>query len=143
MGGIGSRDDLYGVDWDFLALDRDGQIALISSTGYGQIPPRVLDQAALVEDAVERSSALPVIGEPINRVPDRTGDYSSWFERSVRGFYTYDWSVYHGPYRALSAPTVALEVSAADPMIAQAASLLELQFSFATTAQFWLDGTDR
>ncbi|MGW2094273.1 hypothetical protein [Promicromonospora sukumoe] len=37
-----NRDALYGTEWDFLALDQGGHVALLSSGGFGPIPESVL-----------------------------------------------------------------------------------------------------
>ncbi|MBE1878055.1 hypothetical protein [Myceligenerans pegani] len=135
------RDNVGGREWDFLALDRAGAIALISSAGYGLIPKLVLNHGRSVETAVAALQVLPVIGESLDRRGgDRSGDYSDWFEASRRGLYTYDWQLLHGPYERVSVPSVMLRASEVDPEIAQAAGLLRLPVRFAETAPFTLDG---
>jgi hypothetical protein len=34
------------------------------------------------------------------------GDFSSWLTTAQRGFFTYDWTVWHGPYKRLAIPSV-------------------------------------
>lgn len=81
------RDDLCWLEWDFLALDRDGSVALISSGGYGPIPEPVLNHGMSVEAVVAGlPTLLLVIGESLDRRGrHRSGDYSDWFEASRRG----------------------------------------------------------
>jgi hypothetical protein len=85
------RNDVAEREWDFLAIDRDGFVALISSAGYGSIPEAVLSLGVPVEAAVAGLWAqLPVIGESLDRSgQDRSGDYSDWFKASKPGLYIY------------------------------------------------------
>ncbi|MBL0886361.1 hypothetical protein [Myceligenerans indicum] len=134
------RDDLYGFECDFLALDQTGSIALISSAGYGPIPWLVLNDGLSVEAAVAGIQALPVIGTPLDlRGEDRSDDYSDSFEMSRRGFYAYDWHDSRGPYMQVSAPSIALREDGVAPEIARAAGLLRLPIQFAETVQLSLD----
>lgn len=135
------RDDVAGREWDFLALDREGSVALITSAGYGPIPEAVLSHRMSVEAVVAGMRAqLPVIGESLDRrEQDRSGDYSDWFEASRRGLYTYDWHVHDGPYEQVSAPSVVLRAGSLTPEIGYVAGLLRLPVLFADTAQLSLD----
>jgi hypothetical protein len=135
------RDDVAGREWDFLATDRDGSVALITSAGYGPIPQAVLSHGVSVEAAVAGlQTQLPVISESLGRrEQDLSGDYSDWFEASKRGLYTYDWHVHGGPYEQVSAPSVRLRAEDLTPEIGYAAGLLRLPVLFAETAQLSLD----
>ncbi|MFI6427884.1 hypothetical protein [Promicromonospora sp. NPDC050880] len=135
------RDDVAGREWDFLAIDRDGSVALISSAGYGPIPDAVLSQGVSVETVVAGlRTELPVIGESLDRrEQDRLGDYSDWFEASKRGLYTYDWHVHGGPYEQVSAPSAVLRAEGLTPEVSHVAALLRLPVLFAETAQLSLD----
>jgi len=140
MGGAADRDDLYGYEWDFLARDHHGFMAVLSSAGYGPIPQAVLDNVTAVESAVETLVGLCVLGESIDlRPPGSTGDHSEWFALSRRGVYTYDWNSTHGSYERVSAPTVALNIMDAEPSIQRAAALLTLPFRFAEVTRIRLD----
>lgn len=46
------RSPLWGWEWDFLAVDEVGSVALLWSAGYGPIPRDVLDNRPVVESAV-------------------------------------------------------------------------------------------
>ena len=135
------RDDVMGREWDFLAIDRDGSVALITSAGYGPIPGAVLSHGKSVEAVVAGlRTQLPVIGESLDRrEQDPSGDYSDWFEASKRGLYTYDWHVHGGPYEQVSVPSVKLRADDLTPEIGYAAGLLRLPVLFAETAQLSLD----
>ena len=135
------RDELFGSEWDFLALDRDGCIAFLSSGGFGPIPQVVLNDGMSVEEVVaELRTLLPVIGESLDRRGQNcSGDWSDWFEMSRRGLYAYDSDGHGGPYKQVSAPSVVLRADDLAPEIARAAGLLQLPVLFAEAARLWLD----
>lgn len=141
MTGTDERGPLWGIEWDFLAVDATGSVALLSSAGYGPIPARVLAQRSLVERAVSELDAHPVVGAAEDRrdPSNRSGDYSDWFTMSERGLFAYDWRVHHGPYGLVSAPTVALEVSALGRTIREAANLVALPLRFAAASELRLE----
>lgn len=126
------REPLWGVEWDFLAVDAAGAVALLSSAGYGPIPARVLEHRALVERAVSEIADLPMVGAALDRrdSDDRSGDYSDWFRMSERGLFGFDWRVHHGPYRLVSQPTEVVEFSKLSPTIREAAALLTFPTRF-------------
>lgn len=134
------RDDVAGREWDFLAIDRGGSVALISSAGYGPIPAEVLSHGVSVEAVVASlPTQLSVIGESLDRRErDPSGDYSDWFDASRRGLYTYDWHVHGGPYEQVSAPSVALRADTLTPKFGNVAGLLRLPVLFSETAQLSL-----
>lgn len=134
-----TREELSGTEWDFLAVDQDGSLAILSTAGYGPIPSVVLNAASVVNAATGMLPELRMIGQSIDSRVDRAGDYSDWYELSRRGLYAYDWRVHRGPYERVSTPTVALSLNGTPPGIAQAAELLRLPFRFADTASFGLD----
>lgn len=134
------RDDIYGTEWDFLALDQGGSVALLSSGGFGPIPESVLRSGRSVEAVIwELEAALPVLGGSSDRRQVRPGDYSDWFEMSRRGLYTYDCHGHSNLYEQVSAPSVALRVDDLAPDIAAAAGLLRLPVLFSETTRLSFD----
>lgn len=145
MSDISSREDLYGIEWDFLAHDRDGLIAMFTTSGAGAIPPAVFGERAAVEQGVDALRCMHPRGESVDlRSQDRlSGNYSDWFECSRRGLFTYDWHLHHGPYVRVSAPTVPLGITDADRVIAAAATLQRVPFSFADVVEIRIDEPGR
>lgn len=143
---FGEREDLHGFEWDFLALDRHGSIAVLTTAGEGAIPPAVVRERALVELAVGALGKLAARGESIDlRTQDRlSGNYSDWFELSRRGLFTYDWNLLHdGPYERVSAPTMPMRVGEVDPAIAKAAALHRVLSSFSEAGQIQISEPGR
>lgn len=139
------RDDLYGFEWDFLVRDRDGLIAVFTTSGAGTIPPAVFGGRALVEHVVDALGGMPSRGESIDlRSQDRlSGNYSHWFELSRRGLFAYDWHLHHGPYERVSAPTAPLSIDDVDPALARVAALHCVPVSFSEAAQIEIDEPGR
>ncbi|WP_425309970.1 hypothetical protein AADG42_14785 [Ammonicoccus fulvus] len=125
------RSPVWGIEWDFLAVDADGRVACLSSAGFGPIPDRVLAHQLLVERAMAEVEDLPVLGPAEDRrdTDDRAGNYADWFRMSECGLFAYDW--HNGAYRLVSAPTKGVEPSALSSTIRQAANLLALPLRFA------------
>lgn len=80
-----SRSDLWGREWDFLAVDELGQLAVLSTAGYGPIPAAVLADRESVERAIDEVARLPVTTTAVPADPNRTGNYSDWYDLSSRG----------------------------------------------------------
>ena len=99
----------FGTEFDWLAVDPENHIALLSSAGYGPVPKAVLDHAEEVDKAVETIREWPVLGEPV-REAEGEGDYTDWFEVAARGVYAYDFQVWRGPYRRLACPKHPLSI---------------------------------
>ncbi|MEV4261705.1 hypothetical protein [Kribbella sp. NPDC049584] len=77
-----NRSELWGWEWDFLAVDKTGQVAVLSSAGYGPIPPAVLAGRASVERAMDELARLPATTNAVPANPDRDGNYSDWYDIS-------------------------------------------------------------
>lgn len=59
-------------------------------------------------------------------------DYTDWYSLSAKGFYAYDWDVWHGPYRRICSPTVPVTIDALPSVIRSAAHLAVFRLDFAT-----------
>jgi hypothetical protein len=105
-----TRDSLYGLEFDWLAFDADGHLALCSSAGYGEIPAVVLENTS-EDDAWNAAESLlltlPVIGEATaeGRGP---GSCAEWPALASRGVFIFDWNHWRGPYERIVVPSVAV-----------------------------------
>jgi hypothetical protein len=124
----------WGIEFDWLGLDRQGQVAIFTTAGYGAVPEIVNLHLAEVDGAIEQVAHLPVVGSA-DRIdtPTADGDYSDWFAYSAIGFYAYDWHMWHGPYRRLCSPSVPIEVADLPPGLRQAAQYAIFELSFSNT----------
>lgn len=96
-----TRDDLYGIEFDWFAVDRDGHPALFSSAGYGPIPEvamRACDEQHRLLDWLKQAGP----GSRQTRELDGCGEELSVY--ASHGFYCYDWKHWEGPYLLLARP---------------------------------------
>jgi hypothetical protein len=121
----------WGLEFDWLAADRDRRVARFSSSGYGPVPASVLERVADIDAAVELTDYLPVIGLAIEVPAELSGDYGAWMLMSSRGLYAYDWFGHHGPYRRIAVPTVPLRTVDLPARLLDAVELVALPLSFA------------
>jgi hypothetical protein len=104
------REELYGWEFDWFAIDSDGHIGHFSSAGHGFIPQVALEDTEaqsrlrkyLLESAGTTSAVL---------VTDRGGDYSEWLKIVSHGIFSYDFEIYHGPYALIARPVKARLIS--------------------------------
>lgn len=87
-----TRDELYGFEFDWFALDKNNNIALISSAGYGDIPDTVIQN---YEDYKNLSKLF---------LTPHYGTIQIWDDYANYGLFVYDWKIYNGPYEKMRDP---------------------------------------
>ncbi len=101
MGGT-SADDLRGLEFDCLAVDGDGDVALLSTAGGG-IAPVAVDPGAH-DAAIDAILASPVRTHAA-LAPDLRADLRNpWREMAVRGLFGFDSNPLGGAYGKVAAP---------------------------------------
>ena len=122
----------WGIEFDWLGVDDQGHVAVFTTAGYGPVPEDVNQHLADVDAALDRVRELPVTGSAGDIVQRPAGgDYSDWHAYSAKGFYAYDWQVWHGPYQRLSSPTVPVSISQLPAGLRATAHFAEFPVSFA------------
>jgi hypothetical protein len=58
--------DLAGLEFDWLASDRDGHVALLTTAGGGFVSPAALTQSSRYAEAIESLLRLPECGVPLS-----------------------------------------------------------------------------
>jgi hypothetical protein len=96
--------DTQGLEYDWLASDADGHVALFSTAGGGRVPDEFLRDVDLYDAAIK----------VILRLPTRTGArfaptlpaglQNDWKLMAERGLFAFDSDPNGGPYRVVSAP---------------------------------------
>jgi hypothetical protein len=124
----------WGIEFDWLAVDSQQQVALFTSAGYGAVPETVLRNVPLVDRAVDAIAQLPAVGKAAEVCLPDDGDYSSWLTTAQRGFFTYDWTIWHGPYKRLAIPTAPIVLEQLPTPIRQAAELVNFSSHFSSEA---------
>jgi hypothetical protein len=130
---------LWGREFDWLGIDRNGRVAVFSNAGYGPLPETVNERLADVDAALERADELPVIGSACNVENSGGGDYSFWYSYSAKGSYAYDWRVWGGPYRCLSSPTVPISIDRLPDQLLAVARLAVFPVDFADECEITIE----
>ena len=97
------RDEIRGFEYDWLASDADGHVALFCTAGGGAVPDSFLrnDEAHFEAAASIRSS------EPTTEILFIVDEFTTVEDLSslvMRGVYIYDADVFGGPYRRVAVP---------------------------------------
>lgn len=87
-----------GFEFDWFALDTDGNIALLASGGLGKVPTAV-QQHYQAYDLITQEFVLPHLGS-----------LEVWQDYASYGFYVFDWVPYQGPYQRVAIPHQSLAV---------------------------------
>jgi hypothetical protein len=120
----------WGIEFDWLAVDSQQQVALLSSAGYGPVPETVLRNVPLVDHALHAIAQLPAVGKTTDVCLPSDGDYTYWLTAGQRGLFAYDFRLWHGPYKRLAIPTAPIILEQLPTPIRQAAELVNLSPDF-------------
>jgi hypothetical protein len=126
----------WGIEFDWLGVDQRGHVAIFTTAGYGAVPENANLHLNDVDRAIEHLRSLPLIGGADQIVkPSSDGDYADWHTYSARGFYAYDWHVWHGPYIRLSVPTVPIAIGSLPSDMQAVAHYVTFELDFAQASQ--------
>lgn len=126
----------WGINFEWLAVDPTGCVALFDSAGYGAVPPIVFQHVEHVDDAVDMVDGLPMLNKAIKKVRSEGGDHTYWSNIIIRGLYVYDWELWHGPYQRLTSPVKLVSVDDLPPSIRSAAQLVKVSVPFSSVRSF-------
>ena len=98
------KNDLIGREFDWFAVDRDGNVGLFSSAGQGFIPVSVLSNFK-EHDVISNSIDTP-----------NWGSLQIWSDYSEMGLYVYDWKHNGGPYNRVRNPAKEIEKDLRDAL---------------------------
>jgi len=88
--------DLNGIEFDWFAADRDGNLALFATAGEGFFPRSVAEHHA------DHSSLSDSLNAP------RSGTPEVWKDYADLGLYVFDWALPGGPYEKRESPNGAV-----------------------------------
>jgi len=132
---VKNADDIRGFEYDWLACDADGQVALFSTAGGGYVPPEVLADLDAHDAAIETILAMPESTDAVMAPTLPLGIPNTWCDVAERGLYAFDADVHGGPYRLIAAPAEPVLVRALPPEVAvvvRTATLMHVRFRGAT-----------
>lgn len=98
--------DLRGIEFDWFAVDSDGNVALFATAGEGFFPESVADHHDM-HAAVSESIPAP-----------RTGTAEVWLDYASVGLYVFDWALPGGPYERRASPICELHSAIKNQVLA-------------------------
>lgn len=92
------EDEIEGREFDWFAIDSDGNIGLFSTAGEGPVPKLV------IESYIEHDAISELLDSP------NWGSSEVWSDYAALGFYVFDWHLHGGPYKREHDPTKSMSV---------------------------------
>ncbi|WP_437789996.1 hypothetical protein [Sorangium sp. So ce693] len=104
MTGAKSADEILGLEFDWLASDADGYVALFSTAGGGYAPDEFLRDTDAHDAAIDAVLASPAstVARFAPELPP--GLKNTWRMVAERGLFVFDSDPHGGPYRMVAAP---------------------------------------
>ncbi|MDC0676493.1 hypothetical protein [Sorangium atrum] len=104
MTGAKSADEILGLEFDWLASDADGYVALFSTAGGGYAPDEFLRDTDAHDAAIDAVLASPAstVARFAPELPP--GLKNMWRMVAERGLFAFDSDPHGGPYRVVAAP---------------------------------------
>lgn len=87
---------LDGVEFDWFAIDSEGNVAMFATAGEGFVPESVAEYYTQHESVSESLDA------------PNTGTTKVWLDYAAHGLYVFDWNLPGGPYIRQASPTGAM-----------------------------------
>jgi hypothetical protein len=128
------RDQFEGREFDWFAVDANGNLGHFSTAGFGLVPTCILERFAEADALPEELLRLPITGEAHGHLGGNIGE---WLEMARRGLYSFDWS-HSGQYRRAATPQVAAQISAIPAHLATTPALAKFpNVRFSELVEFW------
>src|SRR4051812_31024325 len=95
--------DVFGLEFDWFAVDHDGHIGHFSSAGYGPIPRAALDNANAQEQLLAYFHEQPAQTDAEFMIA-QVGTLDDWLAMARHGLFSYDYGESYGPYTLIARP---------------------------------------
>ncbi|WP_437963184.1 hypothetical protein WMF04_25955 [Sorangium sp. So ce260] len=102
--GTKSAQEILGLEFDWLASDADGFVALFSTAGGGYVPDEFLRDTDAHDAAIDVVLASPASTAARFAPQLPPGSKNTWRMVAERGLFAFDSDLYGGPYRMVAAP---------------------------------------
>jgi hypothetical protein len=103
--------EIAGAEFDWLACDTAGHVALFSTAGGGYAPPEFLRDTEAHDGAIEAILALPASAAARFAPELPPNCENTWREVAERGLFVFDADVHGGPYRLVAVPAAPAHVA--------------------------------
>ena len=125
-----SADDILGFEYDWVACDGAGHVALFSTAGGGYAPARFLQDTEAHAAAIHAILAGPDT-TTARFAPVLAPDLEdTWKSAAEHGLFAFDCDPNGGPYRLIAAPVVAISVADLPRSAVDAVSGIKLRLRF-------------
>jgi hypothetical protein len=122
--------DIEGREYDWLASDITGCVALFSTAGAGYAPRAFLEDTDAHYEAIQALLALPETTVAA-RAPQLSDEYvNTWKLVAERGLYAYDCNPNGGPYQLVAVPATPIRTDQLPPAIAHLVVMVRCDFPF-------------
>lgn len=111
------EEELEGREFDWYAIDSEGNIGLFSTAGEGTIPGTVMDSYSEHDDISEQLES------------PYWGNSEVWSDYATLGLYVYDWDLHGGPYKRERVPSNVMSNELKTKLLSMV-SLFNLSVSF-------------
>jgi hypothetical protein len=99
-----SRDEILGLEYDWLASDGEGHVAIFTTAGGSAAPEQFLRDTDEHDRAIEAALAAPPSTAAAFAPKLRPGLKNTWLALAERGFFGFDGDPNGGPYGKVAAP---------------------------------------
>jgi len=125
--GARTAGEIRGFEFDWLATDVDGHVALFSTAGGGYAPEEFLRDTDQHDKAIH--ALLDSEGSTAARFAPELppGSKNTWKMVAERGLFAFDSDAYGGPYRLVAAPEAPIHVTNLPAVAAEVAARLPLR----------------
>lgn len=127
-----TAEEIQGYEYDWLACDENGHVALLSTAGGGFAPPAFLEDTDVYYRAIEAIQALPIGTEAVRAPKLKDGFPNIWKEMALRGVFAFDADLNGGPYRLVGIPAKPIWVDHLPKSVAEVVKIITfatLQFA--------------
>jgi len=109
--------EVQGYEFDWLALDAEGNVALFSTAGGGYTPAAFLRDTDAHDAAIDAILGTQSVTD-VRFAPELAPDLeNTWREVAARGLFAFDSDFNGGPYRLVAAPDVPVTVEELPPLV--------------------------
>lgn len=106
-----TADEIRGFEFDWLASDADGHVALFSTAGGGFAPPEFLVDTDAHDAAIDSILARRASMRAISARELKLSVENTWTAVAERGLFAFDSDPNGGPYRRVAVPERAIGVA--------------------------------
>jgi hypothetical protein len=121
-----AREDAKGFEYDWLAVDAEGFVAMFSTAGAGYAPAELLQDPEAFDSAIDAILQMPVRSAAacVRELPP--GRVNTWKLIAERGVFAFDSDPLGGPYRLVASPHVAVLATELPSHVSSVASRIVL-----------------